>query len=122
MTYEKLFLAFVTLLVMHWVADFVLQTRWMANNKSSNWWALSAHVLAYTGGIAVFAFGTLGLGAWKFLLVNGALHFVTDAVTSRITKLLWMKKMEWEFFCIIGYDQLIHQLCLAITLWWFFVP
>jgi hypothetical protein len=48
-----------------------------------------------------------------------ALHFVTDAITSRINSRLWAAKNVHWFFVGIGADQLLHAYALAWT--WSFV-
>ena len=128
---------FLVLLVVHWFADFVLQTHWQASNKSKNNAALGAHVLTYTGCLALatwFLFGP----TWSsvgFVAVNGALHFTTDWCTSRASSRLFMEQLDavhvsgvgyrmalkekftfhW-FFVVLGFDQLTHQLTLAGTM------
>ena len=120
----------------HWVSDFVLQSGWMATNKSRNWWALSSHVAVYTASLGVIM---LVSGAFflqevyehapnaviyamtpvAFLLwvaINGILHFITDAITSRITTQLWIKGDMHNFFVVVGFDQLVHYICLFTTL------
>jgi hypothetical protein len=130
-------LMIVQILFAHWVSDFVLQTHWMATNKSKNWLALGSHVLTYTAALG-FLMMTLSLvmsnlaiaydlpnsvifemTPYAFALwvaVNGVLHFVTDAVTSRITSKLWAKGDAHNFFVVIGLDQMIHYLCLFGTM------
>ena len=106
------------IMFLHWFADFVLQTNWMATNKSSNNLALMSHVLVYT---AVMFCGTLVLSNSLFILwaiVNGVLHFCVDYVTSRITKKLWTENKVHDFFVMIGLDQLIHAMTLILTLSW----
>lgn len=92
------------LLVAHFIGDFVLQSHWMSVNKSSNWKALAAHVAVY--GACLTPFGLL------FALANAAIHGAVDAVTSRITKRLWLAQRWHYFFLVIGADQLTHYLCL----------
>ena len=126
-------LQFVLLLAVHWIADFVLQTHWMASNKSKSNVALGAHVATYTavlfGALPVIFPGSMpsALGAiLTFTVVNGALHFATDYCTSRWTSRLfaaWMKDTQrtdhiHNFFVVVGLDQLIHQVTLAATMWW----
>lgn len=107
---------FCGLLVTHWVADFVLQTHWQASNKSKNNIALARHVSVYTGILAIasaFLFD-LSVSTLWFVLANGICHFITDYHTSRASSKLFG---DWHnFFVVIGFDQLIHQLTLAITL------
>lgn len=83
------------LLVAHFVADFMAQSDWMALNKSKRWDALALHVAAYSW----LLFACVALAGeqsrpwlWTCLFyaaVNGAAHFVQDAITSRVTSRLW---------------------------------
>lgn len=97
------------LLINHFVADFLFQNDWMAVNKSKRWDALFLHCFIY-------AFSFIWLG-WKFVLITFVLHFITDAITSRITRRLYYPVFHrhW-FFAVIGLDQLIHYICLAYTI------
>ena len=105
-------------LFIHWVFDFVLQTHWMATNKSKSNRALGAHVGVYTIGMALLAVIALGptVGAILFTLINGAFHFGVDYYTSRLSSLLWQKKDVHNFFVVIGLDQLTHTTTLILTL------
>lgn len=69
-------------------------------------------------------------------MLNGALHFATDYMTSRWTSRLWgeafklvcsacgcpnyppLDKPIHNFFVVIGVDQYIHQFTLAATMRW----
>lgn len=116
------------LLGAHFLGDFLLQTDWMAVNKSKNPRALGLHCLVYS-----LCFIPCGL---TFFGLTFLTHFVTDAVTSRITSKLWFFKPVGEhyniggeryelwiprggnrhyFFVVIGLDQLIHYGTLAWT-------
>lgn len=118
-----LLFTFLAILTIHWVADFVLQSQWMASNKSKSFVALGAHVAVYTASIFVgmllyllLYFNSFALSfCLIWALVNGILHFGIDAVTSRITSYLWNKKDVHNFFVVIGLDQLLHQFCLFIS-------
>jgi len=132
-----------TLLVAHFVADFLCQSDWMALNKGKRWDALTLHVGAYTLALAPFAAwaytyssptdATLPFGLW--LIVNAVAHFVQDAITSRINSRLWFLPLvgqgmrpEWIqvevkstrhwFFVGIGADQLLHYITLFATAEW----
>jgi hypothetical protein len=115
---------FVALLAVHWFADFVLQSGWMSVNKSKRIDALVLHVATYTGALLVGSGVILGVRQIVPLLVfvgvNGFLHLATDFVTSRITSRLWQQQREHDFFVVVGFDQLIHQVTLAATLWFIF--
>ncbi len=129
------------ILFAHWVSDFVLQSHWMATNKSHNWSALAAHVVTYTFSMALimlifvtatayvkmdntgldallFAFFPVAIGYFILVwaVINGILHFITDAITSRITSKLWQKNDMHNFFVVVGFDQLVHYACLFITM------
>lgn len=113
---------FIALLAVHWVADFVLQTHWQASNKSKNFEALSPHVCSYTAALgfgALIMFGT-SVSFVSFVLANFMLHLVTDFCTSRVTSKLYAKGDIHNFFVVVGFDQLIHQVTIAVTLWFFF--
>ncbi len=129
------------ILFAHWVSDFVLQSHWMATNKSHNWSALAAHVGTYTVSMAaimlifvvanvyintdhtgfdavLLAFFPVAVGYFivVWAVINGVLHFITDAITSRITAKLWQKNDMHNFFVVVGFDQLVHYACLFITM------
>jgi len=108
----------------HWLADFVCQTSWMANNKSKNVFALFSHAAVYTG---VLLYMLLMLAVHidqqeciecilKFGLLNGFAHFCIDGVTAPINKYLWSKNWTHKFFCMIGFDQFIHFVFLYVTM------
>jgi len=118
------------ILFWHWVADFVAQTHEMAINKStSNKW-LTKHIMAYGnhlmfGSIPFLIYGIIigknfALVIVSYVLLNMALHWVTDYFTSRWTSKLWKKKDVHNFFVVIGLDQLIHSFCLILTYLWIF--
>jgi len=92
---------------LHFVADFLFQTDYMANNKSKSNKALGLHVLVYS-----LPFLVIG---WEFAVVNLVLHFSVDFVTSRMTSKLFAEKKVGLAFKVIGFDQFLHTLCLIIT-------
>lgn len=99
--------AVIALLGVHFIADFVLQSDWMATNKSRRWDALALHVAVYAA-----CFAWMG---WRFVAVTFAAHFVTDAVTSRITSRLWVAGSRHWFFVVVGLDQWLHATQLILT-------
>lgn len=115
---------FLSLLVAHWLADFVFQTHWQSINKSKNNVALFRHVMIYTfiiGAFCAIIIFPFDIRVTVFVAINGVLHFITDYFTSRLNAYLWAKKDVHNFFVSVGFDQLIHQLTLAGTMIWIFM-
>jgi hypothetical protein len=95
----------ITLLVCHWIGDFILQFNWIASNKSKNFCALLVYVTIYS--CAIF----LGMtNPWSsffhkisieniiwFVLLNFLLHLFTDFFTSRLTSYFWKQKNNHYF-------------------------
>lgn len=100
-------MTFLYIIWTHFFADFVCQSDKMATQKSSSFKWLTIHASVYT--LPFFIFG------WQFALINGAAHWITDAITSRITKHLWIAKEVHWFFVVIGLDQSIHFTTLYLT-------
>lgn len=101
------------ILAFHFVADFVMQSHWMATGKSQRWGMnrqMVSHIAVYT-----LALTPLGL-TWA--LVNGVAHYATDIVSSRATSALWKKNEIHWFFVVIGADQLAHTVVLLWTYQW----
>lgn len=122
----------VILLLVHFVADFILQRDKWAQNKASSLGSLSKHVLTY--GIALFAASVLILGipvdaAAGFALVNMAAHYLTDFWSSRKMKsyvevtgrdsrgitVYWPYGARRKFFIVLGIDQFLHYAVLFLT-------
>jgi len=101
---------FLAIVWFHFIGDFLLQTDKMALNKSkSNKW-LGIHVLCYSTPFLWFG--------WKFAVINGLAHFLTDWVTSRLSSKAWAAQKRGLFFKIIGLDQAIHLTCLTLSLFY----
>ena len=92
----------------HFISDFVLQSDWMAMNKSKSNLALAVHVLIYS--TCFIWVGPLYAG------INCIAHFVTDWVSSRVGAKLWKAKKRHAFFMVIGLDQVAHYVALFLTL------
>ena len=105
----------IAIVWIHFVADFILQSNYVAINKSKYIGQLFKHAVIYS-----IPFLILGV---KYALINGALHFIVDFFTSSMTTYFYARDRRHAFFVTIGCDQAIHMTCLIITmgcinLWW----
>jgi hypothetical protein len=75
----------MTQIFAHLIGDYILQSDWMAMNKSKRTWPCLVHVLIYT---SCFLFLTT---SWKALLVIGGVHFILDRWPVIIRRLIWLK-------------------------------
>ena len=108
----------VIVLLVHWIADFCLQTSWQANNKYKDIKALSGHCVIYT--IFITSMFIVMSGVWYIGLIvgllNGVLHMLIDSITSKITHKLYELNHYHNFFCVIGFDQFLHLSILITSL------
>jgi hypothetical protein len=93
----------ISLLIAHFIGDFVLQSDWMATNKSKRFDALILHVGCYIIPFALMTPHWFSAGgeirALTFLVLTIALHMAQDGVTSQINARLWFFQREvgiWE--------------------------
>jgi hypothetical protein len=107
---------------LHWIGDFVCQPRWVAENKSKNFFALLLHGLIYTtilagGTILVVPNSTpLYQDPWMMWLgMNAILHLIVDFFTSKVTAQMWEAKKIYGFFTVVGLDQFLHAASLIAT-------
>lgn len=107
------------ILLLHYIGDFYCQSRWVADNKSKSWYALSWHIglylfILFLGlffGLLFLPFSLIAI----FCLINGGMHFIQDAITSRLTS-YYYSKQDWKsFFNTIGIDQFMHACALLVT-------
>lgn len=115
------------IIMIHWIADFVLQTDKQAKGKSKNWSDLLGHTLTYSS-VWVFAscilFGlnnkTLTTFDYVYLsllfgVITFVCHTITDYFTSRLNSKLWTKGDVHNFFVSVGFDQVLHYIQLFLT-------
>lgn len=106
------------LLIVHFIADFLLQPREMAVGKSSDrsWLILHAVIIYWA-----FFFGT-GFNL-NFALMNACVHAFIDMFIWKGYK--WKRRFKtpdfkyWQdhlFYTFIGFDQLLHGLTI-VWLW-----
>ena len=106
----------LTIMFYHFVGDYMLQSRWMGDNKSKRLDALLLHCGVYSLFLllaVVIEFGYYN--AILFVGINFVLHLITDYFTSRLTAYLYGQKQMYETFAVMGFDQYIHFACLYVT-------
>lgn len=108
---------FIIILIIHFLADFALQTHEQATKKSESRLFLFYHVATYS---LMWFFVILGLGylpilALFFTLITFISHYVTDYVTSRIGKPFWSSGDLHNGFVVVGFDQVLHYIQLIYT-------
>jgi len=116
------FIEIMTIVFVHFVADFMVQTDWQAKNKSTSNVALTQHVSTYSLcwllPIAILFWGgpfnIIGglLLSILFMGITFSCHWVTDYITSRINSKLWAQGDTHNFFVSVGFDQVLHYLQL----------
>lgn len=109
----------LSILFIHWIADFIMQTGWQATNKSKRNDALLYHTISYSLIWLLPVSCMLGLiyGVY-FVVITLFCHTITDFITSRINTKLWKENKVHLFFVSIGFDQFLHfiQLIISYTL------
>ena len=102
----------------HFVADFLLQTSWMAHGKErrQGWGGpLAAHVLTH-GGLTLLIALVVAPRLWWLALVDVAVHFCVDRGKSRIGQRCCWDAGKTQYWWLLGFDQFIHQVTnIAIT-------
>lgn len=118
-----------SILLIHWFADFVLQTDKQAKGKSKNWDDLLSHTFNYSlvwwivGLIYLaFSFRQFPIQPTSNLLpiiyfggITFVAHTITDYFTSRLNSKLHAKGDIHNFFVSIGFDQVLHYVQLFTT-------
>lgn len=72
-------------ILVHLLGDFVLQSDWMALNKSKRFWPCFVHVCIYTSCFLLLT------TSWKALLVIGATHFFLDRYHVIMKRFIWLR-------------------------------
>jgi len=127
----------ILLLLSHFIADFLLQSREMAKEKSNNLGVLIKHCLIqFTIPLIILS---CFAQSWLIVIVcilNAVIHGIIDWNIWGLYKstVLWRstsyseedlaKWKYWEdhwFYVTIGLDQLLHTLTI-VFLWFFFLP
>lgn len=109
------------ILIVHWIADFILQTDEQAKNKSKSMGYLLSHTATYT------LFVTMALTVYAIIFsvplyivalaggITWVAHSITDYFTSRLVNKLYFKGDVHNMFVVIGADQILHYIQLFLT-------
>ena len=102
----------VVMALKHYVADFLLQTNWMAHGKErrEGWHApLAVHVLCH-GVITLVIMWVVAPRLWWLALVDIAVHATIDRCKTLIGLRGGWDAQRAEFWWLIGFDQMLHQI------------
>jgi Protein of unknown function (DUF3307) len=100
------------LTVKHVIADFVLQTSWMAIGKDQKTgWALPllAHCLVHLA-VALALILIIAPGFWFVALIDFAIHITVDRAKGFCASTLGVTLEHPWFWTLIGVDQALHHL------------
>jgi hypothetical protein len=101
----------VVMATKHYIADFLLQTNWIAHGKEcrSGWFLpLLAHVVCHAGLTLLLALA-LAPRLWWLSLVDLAVHFVIDRGKAVVGQIGQWTPQDEKFWWLLGFDQYLHQ-------------
>jgi hypothetical protein len=107
-TFCALVLAFV---LKHFVADFLLQTNWIAHGKERHegwFWPLAVHILGHAALTLVIALA-LAPRLWWLALVDLVVHGCIDRSKSVTGHWGGWSPNQGAFWWLMGFDQFLHQ-------------
>lgn len=120
---------FFSILVLHWIFDFIMQTDFQAKNKSRNIDALLGHTVTYSWcWVAVLFLFHFGYNYFRGVPLHGTFynallfgvitftaHTLTDYCTSKIVKNYFERGNYHTGFVWVGFDQILHYVQLILT-------
>lgn len=127
----------LSIIFIHWVADFIFQAEEWANNKSKGLEPLFKHTITYSlvwyfvmfviavwgnhfGGPSIAELGWSGSMVF-FPIITFVFHTITDYFTSKIVSKRFANQYygspipNFGAFTIIGFDQVLHYVQLFLT-------
>ena len=117
---EAILIGIAAFLIKHFIADYMLQTKYMLRNKG---------IYGHPGGIfhAVVHMVTsvpvlLGLGVelslvLALLLLEGVLHYHIDWSKEQVQSRLAIGIKRVEYWYLFGLDQVLHHLTYVMMFW-----
>jgi hypothetical protein len=107
-------------IIKHLIADFLLQTSWMAKGKEHlNGWAmpLFAHIAVHAAGTLLISLLLAPQLAW-LALVDLVVHGTIDKCKTLIQQRHRFKVEQATYWWLFGVDQTLHHLThLAFAVW-----
>lgn len=116
---------------LHYIGDFLLQPYWIKLQKNTSISVMLLHIAFYS---VTLAGGLLVLFSFDQILyyvgVNAILHLGIDVMTGKVitanssklevdpdeSKPIHERLKLWAPIALLGLDQLMHQVCLILTL------
>lgn len=101
-----------TMIVKHYLADFVLQTDWMARGKerATGWlWPLAAHAGCHAAATLCVAL-VVAPHLWWLALVDLGIHVCVDRAKSVVARRTGWTATDVRFWWLLGFDQMLHGL------------
>ena len=114
---------FIYLLIAHLIGDWLIQTKWMAEEKSKKLAPLLAHVFTYH----IFVFAALylaGISLNANLLATVFLAATHALLDNRRFEFWWLKSVkkveekDVPIWLLLGVDQSFHLFLLALVSFW----
>ncbi len=96
----------------HFVADFLLQTKWMARAKGhpDGWIApLVAHATCHAG-LTLLITLAVAPPLWWLAVVDLIVHFSVDRAKASVSSWSGLKPEQARYWWLFGFDQMLHQL------------
>ena len=113
---------FIFIMVIHFLADFGLQTHKQAIGKSKEWIPLLQHtgVYSFIFFIVMYTWYANWIMCFLFAVITFITHTATDYFTSRISNRFFTAddNSNTDYhngFVVIGFDQMLHYLQLWFT-------
>lgn len=107
----------IFILLIHFLADFGLQTHEQATKKSYSFKFLCYHTGVYS--IIWFLASFVIFNNWTFALLFAIItficHTITDMWSSRISSKFFKANDFHNGFVVVGFDQILHYIQLLIT-------
>ena len=87
----------IILIMCHLIGDYVLQSRFVADTKGSNWYHLFVHSILYIIPFC-FLYGII----WQSVVVC-VLHFIIDALKARYDKITYIQDQVAHYILTLLY-------------------